>query len=191
MVNPMNKIAILLVILILAGCETIVASTQVLKPMPWIFDQMPENGSEIYKQAWKDGCQSGLGGMSNDYYKTYYPFKQTHELLVNEVYYKTWKDTYTFCRHYAYGIIKEGSVRMTVPDQRSGMEDYIGEGIFNTIGNAGDHQSVFGSQGIIGDENNIFNPLSDELFSPKNNGAVTSPLGETNMLNPLGDGWKW
>lgn len=104
-----------------------------LKPAPWIFSEnMPQDAPNVYKKGWQDGCESGLSSMTNTFYKTFYSFKQDSKLLQNATYYKVWKDTYTFCRHYAYGIIRESDQRMSQPNAKNElMSNFMGtEGIF-------------------------------------------------------------
>ena len=103
-------------LLTLSGCYN---APDPVKPLSWLFKQMPEDAPNLYKIGWKDGCESGLSSMTSTAYKTFYSFKQDSKLRRNPVYYNTWKDTYTFCRHYVYGTIRQTNQRMNQPNQRS------------------------------------------------------------------------
>ncbi len=118
-------------LLIISSCYNV---PKIVKPASWVFNQMPKDAPPIFKQAWKDGCESGLSSMTNNYYKTFYRFTQDPVLRKDPVYYKTWVDTFTFCRHYIYGPIREGNVRMTLPMTPNAFLDNIsvGDGIFNS-----------------------------------------------------------
>lgn len=126
----MRKIFILLLsLMVLSGCYN---APNPVKPMSWLFKQMPEDAPNNYKRAWIDGCESGLSNMTNTMYKTFYSFKMDPVLRKNALYYKIWQDTYNFCRHYAYGTIRETNQRMNLSNRRPQfMEQFMGaEGIF-------------------------------------------------------------
>lgn len=59
-------------------------------------------GSPEYLQGWDDGCKTGLSTMVPGYYKSFYKFKQDPYMINNSVYYKSWKDAYTYCRQYSF-----------------------------------------------------------------------------------------
>lgn len=88
-----------------------------LKPMPWIFNMAPQNVSAQFKAAWKDGCESGLSSMTNSYYRSNYKFRMDPALRKDPEYYKVWKDTYNFCRHYAYGRLRESDQRFRLQNR--------------------------------------------------------------------------
>ena len=121
---------------------------------------MAPKGPPEYMEGWKDGCESGLSAMTNDYYKTFYTFQQNNDLIGNELYYKAWKDTYHFCRHYAYGMLRESGQRFKTPDEK-GKFTLEGSGIGNTLGYHGMPYSPLGSN-KIGDSP-VFFPLQDNL----------------------------
>lgn len=166
----MKRIIILTFILIIASsvsaCETL---SNALRPASWILDMYPKNASPMYKKAWVEGCESGLASMSNDYYKTFYTFKQDQSLLHDDTYYKVWKDTFTFCRHYQYGLIREANVRMHTPD--ADLKGGMYYGLPNTVGFTGSLDSTFGrkaqSESIFGpDSGKMFYQEQDTFFSP-------------------------
>ncbi len=108
----MQKLVIIfLAITVLSGCYD---APDKLKPMPWIFNMMPKDAPNNYKRGWKDGCESGLGNMTNAMYKTFYTFKQDAKLREDSTYYTSWKTSYNFCRHYAYGTLRESNQRFNL-----------------------------------------------------------------------------
>jgi hypothetical protein len=113
-VGLIKKIMIVMGLLLQIGCYSVPTA---LKPGAWMLDQVPKDGPPNYKQAWLDGCQSGLASMTNAYYKTFWHFTQNAALRRDPVYYKTWVDTYNFCRHYSYGTLREANLRMTNPEE--------------------------------------------------------------------------
>ena len=104
--------AIVLGLLLLSGCDTMKTA---LRPMPWILDQYPKDAPEDYVAGWKDGCESGLASMTNDYYRAFYHFKSDTAQVKNSNYYIPWKDAYNYCRHYAYGPLREANLRQKLP----------------------------------------------------------------------------
>lgn len=138
----------ILILFLLSGCYD---APDKLKPMPWIFGQMPKDAPNNYKRGWKDGCESGLGNMTNAMYKTFYTFKQDKKLREDATYYSTWKTSYNFCRHYAYGTIRQSDQRMVLPNKRSEF-----------------HEAFLGADGgILGNSSalNLFGPGGDTLLS--------------------------
>jgi hypothetical protein len=121
-------IYIFISLFLLAGCYN---NPDVLKPMPWIFNQMPKDAPNNYKRGWKDGCESGLSTMTNSLYRKFYSFRQDNSLRNNTSYYKTWQDSFQFCRSYAYGTLRESNQRMGLQPHMTGFTgSYIGTGIF-------------------------------------------------------------
>lgn len=129
--HPLKKIVLCVALLALSSCH----APSSLKPGAWVFDQMPKEAPPEFKQAWIDGCKTGLSSMTNSFYKTFYQFTQDPVLRRDPLYYKVWKDTFTFCRHYIYGTLRQGNVRMTLPTAPNYFMDNLagGDSIF-TIG---------------------------------------------------------
>lgn len=92
---------------------------------------MPHDGSPEYKQGWKDGCETGLSSMTNDYYRAFYQYRVDVNLVNNETYYRAWKDTFNYCRHYAYGTLKESDLRMKLPGAGISQPGDDVHGVFN------------------------------------------------------------
>lgn len=63
-------------------------------------DGKPHN--ELYVEGWRDGCHSGISATANDWYKFFYDFRQDAQKAQNTVYYKGWKDAFTYCQRYMY-----------------------------------------------------------------------------------------
>lgn len=120
-----RTLTLLLLPLAINGCYSLPDS---LKPMPWLFKQVPKDAPAEFKKGWYDGCESGLASMTNSFYRSSYRFQQDPALRKDPVYYKTWKDTYTFCRHYAYGTIRQSDTRMRLPNNITTMHERIGGG---------------------------------------------------------------
>ena len=114
-----------------AGCYN---TPTALKPGAWMLDQVPKNAPPNFKQGWLDGCQTGLASMTNSYYKTFWHFTQSATLRRDPLYYKTWVDTYNFCRHYAYGTLRQANVRMKLPEESNVFQNNLfgTEGIFES-----------------------------------------------------------
>lgn len=111
-----QKLFILVLLIVgLTGCETLKKTQELMRPMAWLLDHHPPGPFE-YEHGWAQGCESGMGGMSNDYYKSFYQYRIDVNYVTNETYYKAWKDAYNYCRHYVYGNIREGDVRTQNPN---------------------------------------------------------------------------
>lgn len=126
----MQRVIAIMVLLFLFGCYN---APDALKPMPWIFNMVPKEAPNNYKRGWRDGCESGLANMTNSMYRKFYTFRQDNALRKDATYYKVWKDTYTFCRHYAYGTLRQADMRTRLPNAQTSFQAYFmgAEGIFD------------------------------------------------------------
>ena len=141
------------IILTLCGCYN---APDAVKPMSWLLDQVPKDAPEAYKQGWLDGCESGMSSMTNTAFKTFYSFKQNKQLRADPNYYKIWKDTYTFCRHYAYGTLRQANMRMRLPNEPNdfltrfmGTNNIFESGLLQLWG-PGDTLKIFTNGGDVG-----------------------------------------
>jgi len=113
--NHICSFLIILSVLTLSGCK-FYGAPDVLKPGRAILAMEPKNAPENYRKGWRDGCETGLASMTNSFYRSFYKFKMDKDLRNDATYYRVWKDMVTFCRHYAYGIIRQGDDRMRLPE---------------------------------------------------------------------------
>lgn len=104
------KILLLIFILtIITGCTgQIFSEKSFMAPKPFRMGNPDEDGHPDYLKGWDDGCNTGISTMSHGYYKSFYGFKQDPYMISNARYYKAWKDSYTYCRHYAFKFIWDG-----------------------------------------------------------------------------------
>lgn len=184
----MKRFLSLLVLLCISvsGCTYMKPVTDIFRPAPWILELMPEGGDEVYNKAWQEGCETGLASMSNDYYKTFYKFRNTPSLVTNETYYKVWKDTFTFCRHYVYGHVRESLTRMRMPD--APWDGGVVEGVQNTVGFTGSLDSILGRR--IHEESVISGPNSGVIFHQWHDKFFTPPSSANGgFLGNPGAGW--
>ncbi len=177
----LRNILIIILLLGLSGCYN---APDAVKPMSWLLKQMPDDAPNKYKVGWKDGCESGMSSMTNTMYKTFYSFKQDKNLRKDPTYYKAWKDTYTFCRHYVYGTLRQGDQRMNLQNSKSGfMTSFMGaEGVFST--------GAFNLNGLGG---NMLTPLGN-IGPIGGNGSQTYGMGGVidfsgeQLMNGIGGG---
>jgi hypothetical protein len=111
----MKKVILLLILLPLSACVgKIFKSDSVFAPKPLLMghpDKNNPNTPEEYTKGWDDGCETGMSTMNPGYYKSFYAFKQDPYMASNEVYYKAWKDAYTYCRQYSFRYVWEAHDR--------------------------------------------------------------------------------
>lgn len=75
---------------------------------PWMEEMLyqgPE-GPGLFKQGWRDGCETGISSTSNHLHKFFYKFKQDHQLARNPEYYTGWRVAYQFCMRYVFQYLK-------------------------------------------------------------------------------------
>jgi hypothetical protein len=182
--KTMKHIFLLSGLLILVGCYN---NPDYLKPAPWVFKQMPSDAPNNYKRGWRDGCESGFSSMTSTTYKTFYSFKQDAKLRDDPVYYKAWKDTYDYCRHYIYGTIRQSNQRMDLPNNLSefhstfmGARGIFEEGMLNMWGPPGGRFMVpfanfgtlagDGAMGNVGGQSSI--DFSDDVMMNGKEGGM-------------------
>lgn len=74
-------------------------------PKPFRMGGPDKDADPMYLSGWEDGCHTGLSTMNHGYYKSFYKYKQDPYKANNPVYYKAWKDAYTYCRHYSFRFV--------------------------------------------------------------------------------------
>ena len=95
-------VVIIIAMVFLSSCtegEGIFRET--FKPTPAGMGDAPKGPPE-FEAGWHDGCETGMGTMTSNYYKTFYKFKQDPSMIHNKMYYQAWKDSYTYCRQYMF-----------------------------------------------------------------------------------------
>jgi hypothetical protein len=90
------SIAILMVML--SGCEHFVS--QVTNQRPWGLSDTPDGPPE-FKKGWEDGCETGIAAYADGWTKMFNTYKQDANLVGNPIYYRAWRDAYTYCRWYS------------------------------------------------------------------------------------------
>ena len=100
----MNKIIPLFIALfMITSCAgKIFSSDSFFAPKPLKIGGPTKGAHPDYLAGWEDGCQTGLSTMVHGYYKSFYGYKQDPYKANNPRYYKAWKDSYTYCRHYSF-----------------------------------------------------------------------------------------
>lgn len=103
---------VLLSVFLLSSCTMNKYFFDITKPgapdMKWIYDHPPENKNngkpypELYVDGWRDGCETGVAGNTNTFYKFYHNFKQDAMKAQDETYHKGWYDAFFYCGRYIY-----------------------------------------------------------------------------------------
>lgn len=93
-----NKIILIIILLVLNSCSYLT------NPRPFglfkaMNNQFPE-GSSVFKDAWHNGCTSGLASAGPLIYKIAYKYEYDPEQINNREYYDTWKIAFRHCRWY-------------------------------------------------------------------------------------------
>ena len=99
-------IGVYVAVTFLTGCTgQIFSDDSIFAPLPGGMGKPAENAPPAYKQGWDDGCKTGLSTMNPGYYKSFYQYKQDASMVDDPVYYKAWKDSYTYCRQYSFKFV--------------------------------------------------------------------------------------
>lgn len=95
-------IAVVSVTLLLSGCFQ---NQNFYKPKPFGMGGPAKDAPPDYLEGWNDGCETGSGTMVPAFYKSFYKYKINPNKVSDLMYYKAWKDAYTYCRHFTFKFI--------------------------------------------------------------------------------------
>ncbi len=98
----MHKILTIFVMLLLTSVTSACRNQSLYKPRPIGITGPPADAPENYLAGWKDGCETGMSTMSTSWYKTFYGYKMSVNQMQDPEYYRAWRDSYTYCRHYSF-----------------------------------------------------------------------------------------
>ncbi len=100
----MNRIFLLLTFLLTCSCQTYVADYYPGRPDKKFIPD--EGASTEFKQGWKDGCETGMSGGANTFYKIFYKSNVVDGYkIMNSSEYKTaWGNAFWLC--YRYDFVK-------------------------------------------------------------------------------------
>lgn len=105
----------LFTIIILAATTCITSacsSNSILAPKPYGITGPASDAPENYLAGWNDGCETGMSTMSTTYYKSFYGYKIDAQMVEDPEYYRAWRDAYTYCRHFTFKSVWDGSDKM-------------------------------------------------------------------------------
>lgn len=55
---------------------------------------------ELYLVGWREGCETGISSNTNSVNKFFYKYRQNASLVMNDTYYRGWKDAFDYCQRY-------------------------------------------------------------------------------------------
>ena len=97
----MKHTMILTLVFLLSGCYSGSPWMQSMMEAPPQRKGMPkEEYPPLYVQGWQDGCETGISSNTNSVQKFFYKYKQNANLVMNDIYYRGWKDSFDYCQRY-------------------------------------------------------------------------------------------
>lgn len=87
---------VVLGLLLLPACTNMHINPSFTKPSS--MNTTPPEGPEEYTQGWTDGCETGMAGYANSFYKMFHTAHKSAEYIGNPVYDQVWRDAYAYCR---------------------------------------------------------------------------------------------
>lgn len=112
------------------------AACQSMKPNARLFKHVPENAPALYKQGWKDGCQTGMSAGGNELYRISYQHTVSPELIEDPQYFQGWSDAERYCRQYVLSTLIEAGQLGKNPTQSTTELEESG-GVFSVVTNLG------------------------------------------------------
>lgn len=66
---------------------------------PASFSMNPPPGPDVWRQGWRDGCESGSDAYTAPFYKSINAFELVQDPVLrnNKMYYQAWKDAFLYC----------------------------------------------------------------------------------------------
>lgn len=100
MKNGMQHFLVLSVMLLVSGCYSGAPWMQSMMDGPPQYDGKNKDLPPLYIKGWKDGCETGISANTNSVSKFFYSYKQDAKLVLNDTYYRGWKDSFDYCQRY-------------------------------------------------------------------------------------------
>ena len=122
-----NYIFYILIALILSSCD--LTKNNIFAPNKKLFKMVPD-GPDEFRQGFLDGCQTGMAtGFANDYYKSFYKYTKDVEMIKQKKlkYTRAWSAAMIYCRHYAFGTLKEADMTPKLPGDKKETPMVLGE----------------------------------------------------------------
>lgn len=104
--NIANFIAIIILVMPLCSCTYFHVNPSWAKNPDFPMESPP--GPPEYRQGFMDGCESGYSGYANSFNKMFWTWKQDPKLAENQMYYRIWKDAYSYCALLAMAADEHG-----------------------------------------------------------------------------------
>ena len=108
----MRNTATILIMLLLVVSVSACRNQTLYKPKPFGLTGPSQDAPENYLDGWNDGCETGIGTMSTTWYKTFYGYKINTHMMEDAEYSRAWRDAYTYCRHFAFKSLWDGSDKL-------------------------------------------------------------------------------
>jgi hypothetical protein len=118
---------IIISLLFISSCD--LSKDNIFAPNKKLFKMLP-NGPASFQQGFLDGCETGLAtGFANDYYKSFYKYKKDVNMIKqkNALYTRAWSASMIYCRHYAFGTLKEAGMPPKLPGDKNASKMVLGE----------------------------------------------------------------
>ena len=101
---------VIISLLFISSCD--LTRDNIFAPNKKLFKMVPD-GPVDFQRGFKDGCETGLAtGFANDYYKSFYKYIKDVNMIKqrNTAYSRAWSAAMIYCRHYAFGTLKEAGM---------------------------------------------------------------------------------
>lgn len=177
--NYKNKKSVF-TILLLASCILFLSACEnFVNPRPMGLRQILRDieanpgYSEEYKKGFKEGCDSGTAAHGNYYYKTFYQYTHTPELMDNRDYARAWPDAFHICRSYMNRYLSDGN--------------WWSEGFKGNAGSVFEGGSLRMRQNVEGTSWPFLGEMKASPWLPIFDGATTPGWGSMKWGGNMGD----
>lgn len=96
----MKTLATIAIVLLITGCQSGPPWRAGMTDGPPGYDTQANPLPPLYLKGWKEGCETGISANTNSLNKFFYKYKQDASLVMNDVYYRGWKDSFDYCQRY-------------------------------------------------------------------------------------------
>ncbi len=96
----MKYALVIAVILLTSACSGAPWMRSMMDGPPKRKGMQDEEYPPLYVKGWQDGCETGISSNTTSVAKFFYAYKQDAKLVMNDIYYRGWKDSFDYCQRY-------------------------------------------------------------------------------------------
>lgn len=90
----------IILLLSLSACSGAPWMKKIMDGPPLTDEKARQELPPLYVKGWQEGCETGISANTNSMAKFRYKFQQDANFIMNDTYYRGWKDAFDYCQRY-------------------------------------------------------------------------------------------